>query len=150
LNRLSRSRSWPDPLRADNSCRRDYDYDRVGNKTFETDPAGLRTDFQYDGLYRVKSKLLPEGPGGTVRYSEEYEYDRVGNRTLLRRRQRQVTTFEYDGLRRPKKTTRDPGGLNLVSVTEYNDPEGSHVNKSADHDLARGLRTVYTYGQDRA
>ena len=33
---------------------------RSGNKRWETDVAGLRTDYEYDALYRVKTKLLPE------------------------------------------------------------------------------------------
>jgi RHS repeat-associated protein len=123
-----------------------YGYDLVGNKTSETNLAGLTTRFELDGLYRVKAKILPEtmpagfAPAGPL--TERYGYDKVGNRTSVTDPNDHTTTFDYDGLNRIIKTTN---ALDQVTTVTYDDPEGSHVNKSEEHDPTRGLRTTFGY-----
>ncbi|MGE0454278.1 MAG: RHS repeat-associated core domain-containing protein [Vicinamibacteria bacterium] len=129
-----------------------YAYDLVGNKTAETDVAQLRTEFRYDGLYRVKERLLPEqNPVTDQPYSEQIGYDRVGNVTSQKDANGRETVTEYDGLNRPTSVVRDagtaPDRLNLETRFFYDDPEatGSHVNKSREIDVARGLETRFVY-----
>ena len=120
-----------------------YTYDLVGNRLSETNLARLTTGFEVDGLYRVRAKLLPERDPATGKpYREEWTYDRVGNLRLLKDANGQATAFEYDGLNRRTKVTN---ALNQVTTTSYDDPERSHVNRSEEHDLTRGLRTTFTY-----
>ena len=124
----------------------EYGYDLVGNKTSETNLAGLTTRFELDGLYRVTAKVLPETmpegrtPAGPL--TERYAYDKVGNRTSATDPNGHTTTSEYDGLNRLTRTTN---ALNQVTTVAYDDPEGSHVNKSEEHDQTRGLRTTFRY-----
>jgi RHS repeat-associated protein len=117
-----------------------YDYDAVGNKKHETDLAGLTTGFDYDGLYRVNKKILPETP-----YFETYENDRVGNRTAFVDANGHRTEYSYDGLRR---LTQTKNALQQVTSIAYDAPPGSHVNKSEEFDATRGLRTTYAYDGD--
>ena len=118
-------------------------YDPVGNKLFQTDLAKLRTDFEYDGLYRVKKKGSPRDPTTSQPYRELFGYDKVGNRTSFTDANGKVTTFDYDGLNRITRTVRDPLGLNLEMAVVYADPEGSKVNKAEEHDVQKGLRTLF-------
>jgi len=121
-----------------------YDYDLVGNKTSETDVAGDTTAFAYDGLYRVKEKLLSEGDAAGRPYKEAYAYDKVGNRLSLTDANGHRTVFAYDGLNRVRRTTN---ALDQVVRVEYDDPEGSHVNKSLEADETRGLTTRYRHDE---
>jgi YD repeat-containing protein len=119
-----------------------FGYDSVDRRLFEEDLAGRRSDLEYDGLYRVTRKLLPETcPYG--RCAEEYRYDLVGNRTLFRDHGLRTEVSVYDGLNRVISFTDRAG---RTRTSEYEDPEGSHVNKSVDHDPF-GLVTAYAYDE---
>jgi RHS repeat-associated protein len=118
-----------------------FAYDRVGNKVSETDVAQRRTDFEYDGLYRLRRKLLPES-SPSARYFEDLVHDRVGNRVSSRDANGNLTTFIYDGLNRLLRTTN---ALGYVTTVTYADPEGGRVNKSEEHDVTRGLRTTWLH-----
>ena len=132
-----------------------YAYDLAGNRRTETDINGLVTEYVYDGLYRVKDKILPATmPAGrtpTGALTEHFLYDKVGNLRLFTDANGKGTETEYDNVNRPTKVTRDLGGLNLVTTTKYDDdpgdPEGSHVNKSEEKDLAKGLRATFLYDE---
>ena len=125
-----------------------YGYDLAGNKTSETDVNGLVTGFEYDGLYQLEKKILPVVNTATSsNYEEVYRHDKVGNLKRVTDANGKVTETEYDNLSRPTKVTRDlgVGRLNLVTTANYDDPEGSHVNKSEEKDVAKGLRTTFLY-----
>jgi RHS repeat-associated protein len=128
-----------------------FTYDLVGNKRTETDVNGLVTEFRYDGLYHLEKKILPVvNPQTSTNYEELYRYDKVGNLRRVTDANGKATETEYDGLNRPTRVTRDVGDathLNLVTTTSYNDPEGSHVNKSEEKDVAKGLRTTFLYDE---
>jgi RHS repeat-associated protein len=125
-----------------------YGYDLAGNKTSETDVNGLVTEFRYDGLYQLERKILPVvNPQTSLNYEELYRYDKVGNLRRFTDPNGKATETEYDNLNRPTKVTRDVGGLGLVTTTTYDDPEGSHVNKSEEKDVAKGLRTSFLYDE---
>jgi RHS repeat-associated protein len=137
LNRLASSEILSGPAAGPIGIVATFKYDLVGNKLSDTDIAGLTTGYEYDGLYRVSKKLLAE-PG----LSEQYGYDLVGNKTSSTDANNHTTLFSYDGLNRLVRTQDAEGH---VSTAAYDDPEGSHVNKSQDHDETRGLRTLYAY-----
>jgi RHS repeat-associated protein len=118
-----------------------YEYDKVGNKTSETDVARLTTRYVYDGLYRVKEKTLPEGPAGSP-FRELFGYDKVGNRTSFVDANGHPTTYGYDHVNRLIRTTN---ALGQDLLARYDDPEGSHLNKSEESDPVRGLRTTFRY-----
>ena len=109
---------------------------------------GFVTEFRYDGLYHLERKILPlVNPQTTQSYEERYLHDKVGNLERATDANGRVTQTEYDGLNRVTKVTRDVGlgRLNLVTTATYDDPEGSHVNKSEERDTVKGLRTSFTY-----
>jgi RHS repeat-associated protein len=120
----------------------EYGYDHVGNKLWERDVAGLQTDFAYDGLYRVKRKELPEASPAGGRYAEGYVHDKVGNRRFVTDANNHTTELRYDGLNR---ITTAIDALGQTTTIAYDDPEGSHVQKSEEHDPTRGLRTTFLY-----
>ena len=140
LNRAVETRILDGPAPAPVGIVAGFGYDSVDRKLFEVDLAGRRSDFEYDGLYRVKKKLLPETcPYG--RCFEEYAFDLVGNTTSFRDHGGFTATTTYDGLNRATSRTDRAG---RTSTAEFNDPEGSHVNKSAERDPF-GLVTTYTH-----
>jgi RHS repeat-associated protein len=111
------------------------DYDDVGNKLFETDVQGNRTEFVYDELYRVKERKLPTDLQNHV---ELFTYDNAGNKLTATDANGNETLYEYDRLNRATRKT-DPEG-NVVE-SEY-DEAG---NVTLEHDLTRGLRTEADY-----
>src|SRR6266568_7214449 len=121
-----------------------YEYDLAGNKTSETNLAADTTAFVLHGLYRVKAKVLPEQDAGGQPYKETYAHDKVGNRLSMTDANGHGTSFAYDGLNRLLRTTN---ALDQVVRVEYDDPEGSHVNKSLETDVTRGLTTVYHHDE---
>ena len=142
LNRAIEMRIASGPAPAPTGVAARYGYDTVGRKLFETDLAGLRTDFEHDGLYRVTKALLPETcPYG--RCFEDYRYDLAGNRTFLRDAGGFTETREYDGLDRVTSFT-DRAGRTWVS--DYHDEEGSFLNLSRTLDPF-GVETRFTYDE---
>jgi YD repeat-containing protein len=140
LNRATELRIVNGPAPGPTGVTARYTYDAADRKLSELDLAGLRTDFEYDGLYRLKKKLLPETcPYG--RCFEEYEYDLAGNRTLSRDLGGFLERTVYDGLNRVGSFTDRAG---RTWTTSYDDPEGSHVNKSSERDPF-GLVTTFAY-----
>lgn len=122
----------------------EYTYDVLGNRLTETDLAGLTTGFEYDDLYRVTARILPESSPATGQpYRETYTYDLVGNVLEQRDANDHRMAYTYDGLDRRLTVTN---ALDQVTRFTYEEPGGqSHVNLSEEHDLTRGLRTTYLY-----
>jgi RHS repeat-associated protein len=78
-------------------------YDRAGNKEFETDRRGVRRHFEYDALNRLKTVTILSGPAlGPTSEVASYEYDLVGNKKSETDVAGDKTEFEYDGLYRVK------------------------------------------------
>lgn len=118
-----------------------YTHDLVGNQRSVTDLYFQTTEYVYDDLYRVKTKILPE-EGSSGRYQESYTYDRVGNRLSLTDANGNTTEWAYDGVDRLILTRNALGQEQTVA---FEDPEGSRVNKREEHDAVRGLRTTFSY-----
>jgi len=121
-----------------------YRYDLAGNKTSETDVAGDATVFVYDGLYRVEERVRPETDSAGRPYREVYGYDKVGSRLSVTDANGRTASFLYDGLNRLIRTTN---ALDQTVRVEYDDPEGSRVNKSLERDETRGVTTLYGYDE---
>jgi RHS repeat-associated protein len=74
-------------------------FDAAGNKVWEEDVHGHRTDYSVDTLYRVVRVTQPATPdegGAMVRHQVERAYDRVGNKLLERDGNGHATRFAYD------------------------------------------------------
>ncbi len=74
-------------------------FDLAGNKTWEEDLHGHRTDYTFDTLYRVVRVTQPATPdelGNDVRHQVTRAYDRVGNKVLERDGNGHETRFTYD------------------------------------------------------
>ncbi len=110
-----------------------FEYDKVGNKRFEWDIHNHKTEFVYDKLYRVQTKILPLEP-----YTEEFTYDRVGNKLTKTDANGNTTSFEYDGLNR--LVLRRDAEQNELAF-EY-DEAG---NPTLEADRTRGLETQTRY-----
>ena len=110
----------------------EMDYDDVGNKLFETDIHGSRTDFVYDDLYRVRVRRLPTG------HEERFVFDLVGNAVSQFDANGNETRAVYDKLNRV--TSRTDAEDNEVRF-EY-DAAG---NVDLQEDVTRGLITTATY-----
>ena len=110
----------------------EMDYDDVGNKLFQTDLHGSRTDFVYDDLYRVRVRQLPTG------HEERFVFDLVGNIVSQFDANGNETRAVYDRLNRV--TSRTDAEDNEVRF-EY-DAAG---NVDIQEDVTRGLTTTVTY-----
>ncbi len=78
-----------------------FGYDAVGNKVYETDLYGRRTDLALDSLYRVVATHSPLVPGASfdaspVRYVSQARYDLVGNLTKKTDGNLHTTRMSYD------------------------------------------------------
>jgi RHS repeat-associated protein len=77
-------------------------YDDVGNKVFETDVHGHRTDYVLDALYRATRVLSPPVPGATVgdpsqvSYTTTRRHDLNGNRIYEEDGNHHATSWSYD------------------------------------------------------
>jgi RHS repeat-associated protein len=114
LNRLTQTRviGGPSPtVVGRGNIIADYAYDLVGNKVFEIDLNGDRTDYRYDSLYRLTQTLLPfintfaDTPSGLGRATTEMQYDLVNNVTRRTDANGNATTYAYDRIYRLKLET---------------------------------------------
>ncbi|QRN93038.1 hypothetical protein JRI60_27950 [Archangium violaceum] len=101
-----------------------FGYDAVGNKVYETNLHGQRTDHVLDSLYRVVRTRMPSVPGASfasvtpVRYEPTARYDLVGNPTKKTDGNAHLTRMTYDFANR------------LVSAV---DAEGREERRTYDH-----------------
>jgi RHS repeat-associated protein len=101
-----------------------FGYDTVGNKVYETNLHGQRTDYVLDSLYRVVRTRTPSVPGASfasvtpVRYEPKARYDLVGNPTKKTDGNAHLTRMAYDFANR------------LVSAV---DAEGREERRTYDH-----------------
>ncbi len=125
-----------------------YGYDAAGNKVFEPDLHGHRTDYQLDSLYRVVGVTSPAVPGATigagpVRYTTTRRFDLAGNKAYEVDGNGHATTWTYDFADRVTKTTDAVGRVerrgydrngNLVSLGQEA-PEGTvHLERTTAYD----------------
>ena len=111
------------------------DYDHVGNKLFETDLLGSRTEYEYDGLYRLTARKLPTDLQNHI---ERFTYDKLGNKLTETDANGNETSYQYDHLNRLTKRTDA-----VENVTELGYDEAG--NQTTAHDVTRGLTTETDY-----
>ena len=58
----------------------EFEYNKLGNLRFVTDPLGNVTEYQYDARYRLVKVIQPDpdGVGGASAPETDYEYDDAG------------------------------------------------------------------------
>ncbi|HYH98779.1 RHS repeat-associated core domain-containing protein [Hyalangium sp.] len=98
-----------------------YGYDAAGNRVFETDIHGHRTDYGLDSLYRVVRVRSPDVPGPgldaqPLHYETLARFDLVGNKTRSVDGNSHETSMEYDFANRLVRTQDSMG---RVEEREY-------------------------------
>jgi len=140
-------------------------YDDRGNKTKETDENGVATFWVYDSLNRVSHQVTDLNDNGAIDYLADgvtpdrtkdivvsNTYNALNAKLTTTDPKGTVTKFEYDALQRLTQKTDDFGGLNYVTIYEYDvtkntggsafDSSGFKPTKVTD---PRGYRTEVTY-----
>ena len=90
-------------------------YNNLGQKTGETDAAGLTTQFEYNDAGRLSAVIKPEVNGETPRW--EYSYNQYGQKVSIKDPKGNVTAFTYDYAGRQLSRTLPMGQKETV---EYN------------------------------
>ena len=126
-----------------------YDYYADGLVKTMTNPNGHATEYIYDTCCGMES-------GGRLiqvidadRNTTNFEYDSYGNRTKVTDQSGRVIAYEYDGLNRMTKSIIDPLGLNLQTVTEYDQTPGAIGRKETVTSPAGRVITMNFDGLDR-
>jgi len=83
-------RDWTDNIRQNGALIRDYDYDNVGNVTFENRAGSYNAYYTYDTIYR----LIKEQYTGAINKNITYAYDYLNNRTQ-RNEDGTITNYQY-------------------------------------------------------
>ncbi|WP_224364742.1 RHS repeat-associated core domain-containing protein [Hyalangium versicolor] len=101
-----------------------YGHDTAGNRLFETDIHGHRTDYRIDSLYRVVRTQGPMVPGQDLdalprRYETLARFDLVGNKTLSVDGNEHKTVQTYDFANR-LVSTKDPEGREERREYDFN------------------------------
>ena len=109
------------------------EYDALGRKTAEIDPANRRTEFAYDALGRLTTVTLAAGtPSATV---TRYAYDEAGNR---------IAQTDAEG--RTTRWTFDAAGRELTRTLPLGQSEQTSYDAAGDrlsHTDFRGRTTTY-------
>lgn len=102
-----------------------YGYDAAGNRVWEEDKHGFRTESRLDSLYRVVGVRTPEVPSESFatsalrRYEVARRYDRVGNLLSETDGNNHTTTYAYDFANRRTST------VDAVSREERREYDGN-------------------------
>jgi len=109
----------------------EYDYDSAGNIISMIDPAGNRTDYEYDCLNRLTAIIQP----GNVATS--YAYNKQGKLLGVIDAEGHQTDYEYDDMGRLISTTSPDTGTFMYTYDEAGRP--------IQRIDARGIRVTYSY-----
>ena len=136
-------------------------YDAVGNKAFDEDLHGFRTEYRLDSLYRVILTRLPAVPGSTLSvatpsYEPTRRYDLVGNVVQEVDGNGQSTTrvFDFanrllsvtDAVGRIEASTWDGNGNRLSQTQKQQGATGNHLTRTMTYDaLNRPLDTTEVF-----
>ena len=108
-----------------------YAYDKVGNKTQESDYKGNVSNFKYDALNRLEQTTDP------LSQTMSYTYDKVGNQTTSVNKRGYATATVFDNLNRPELIT----DALSQSISMIYDGVGNVVSETDK----RGTATAHTY-----
>jgi RHS repeat-associated protein len=117
--------------------------DPEGNRTSTTTPKGQLTTTLHDELGKPLDLTQPPPKEGEQALVTRFRYDENRNLVEMQDADNRVTKLEYDELNRLFRTTRDPGGLALVSETTDFDEDGRPLRIAE----ANGEATVQTWDE---
>lgn len=117
----------------------DHSYDANGNRTSLLYPNGVRTDWSYDGLNRLR-ELRTQGAGvGQALQSYVYTLSPAGQRVRIDEHDGTVRTYGYDALYRlTSESVAGGAGASYSRSFEY-DPVGNRLRQR--HTDASGTRS---------
>jgi YD repeat-containing protein len=96
--------------------------DPEGNRTEVKTPKGPTTTTTYDELGKPLDVTQPPPKSGDPSPVTHFRYDENRNLVRMEDADHRITKLDYDELNRLFRTTRDPGGLNLVTeMTEFDE-----------------------------
>lgn len=125
-----------------------YGYDAAGNRVWEEDKHGFRTESRLDSLYRVAGVQTPEVPSESLttsaprRYEVRRRYDRVGNLLSETDGNSHTTTYAYDFVNRRTSTVdavdreerREYDGNGNVTLVENRRGSTVHLARTTTYD----------------
>lgn len=124
-------------------------FDLAGNRIWEEDLHGHRTDFTLDTLYRVVRVTQPETNdelGNPVRHQVVRAYDRVGNKLLERDGNGHETVFGYD---QANREVRVVDALQRVVTREYDGTGALRAERTVAGGVEQLARTLSYDGLGR-
>ena len=116
-----------------------YGYDGNGNRTDQTDPLGVKSHWDYDGLNRIKDQIgdYQGTNAGTANSTIGYAYDTRDNLTAITDPDGLSTHYQFDGLNMlGQLQSPDTGTSSYI-----NDAAGNRVSQTD----ARNVVTTYSY-----
>ncbi|WP_342373837.1 DUF6531 domain-containing protein [Myxococcus stipitatus] len=131
-----------------------YGYDAAGNRVWEEDKHGFRTESRLDSLYRVVRVRTPEVPSESLTVSSPRRYevarrlDRVGNLLSETDGNGHTTTYGYDFANRRtssldavgREERREYDGNGNIALVEVKTGTTVHLSKTTSYDgLNRAL-----------
>ncbi|MDP2324317.1 MAG: hypothetical protein Q8N51_09845, partial [Gammaproteobacteria bacterium] len=116
----------------------EYQYDTSGQKVVKKiDPAGIETDYTYDGNGMLEKTEHPSVHADGY----QYEYDTNGKKTKDISPLGTETEYTYDTYGRLTEVVVDPGGLDITTSYVYDD-----LGNMIEMTDPRGKVTEYEYG----
>jgi YD repeat-containing protein len=95
---------------------KEYQYDRLGRLSFQTDASGQIIQYHYDAEGHILSKIID--PGG-VNLTSSYQYDAIGRQLQVNEANGCTKQFIYDDEGHLIESCVDPEGLNLRTLFSY-------------------------------
>ncbi|WP_217442129.1 RHS repeat domain-containing protein [Myxococcus sp. CA039A] len=125
-----------------------YGYDAAGNRVWDEDKHGFRTESRLDSLYRVVGMRTPEVPSESLttsalrRYEVTRRYDRAGNLLSETDGNSHTTTYAYDFANRRTSTVdavdreerREYDGNDNVTLVENRQGSTVHLARATTYD----------------
>ncbi len=107
-------------------------HDAYGNVEVAIDARGLRTEYDYDPLFRtqraVATQFVPASPGGPATIVQTgTSYDEAGRPVVDVDANGNATTIRYDALGRPERLDHPDGGYETWRYVALGDATSQHV-----------------------
>jgi RHS repeat-associated protein len=122
-----------------------HTYDENGNRASVAYPNGVRTEYEYDSLNRLRS-LATRNNIGSVIQSYLYELGPAGNRTRINEHDGTVRTYDYDAVYRLVRETAVGGPLPANENSFTYDAVGNRLTRTRT-DSSGPTAISYTYDE---